>query len=1112
MRVPFDQYQRYNNTKKLIELVRDGEKRVFKILEVGANEHQMLEKFLPNDDITYLDIELPKNLLNNPKYVLGDATDMSFKDNEYDIVIALDVYEHIPIEKREKFIKELYRVSKICFIVAAPFYSQEVEASEKRLNELFKVIYNTEYRWLQEHIENTLPMLETTKKNLEAMKIPYYVYEHGDLRIWEKLTRIHFLSVIDNELGNYRMYIDEYYNQYIEPYDYDYNSYRKFIIGYKQNINMNTTEFKHSKIPQENLEKLNELEDEFNILFNNKLLKQDKNDIVTILKNFINEKETVMFNKLEELSIKKEKDYVQIYIRDEDSYNEEKSIILQLNENRNIFYKELEIKKLNNLKGIRIDPSVNQCAIKILLLQGILSNGEIIDFSKNVKTNGERILKDDIYIFKVSDPQILIENNENINNLSKILIKIEYITKDINTIILLEELFKENERLYNLSNKLEAENNILIEDMKIFRDISEEKENIEKYLNTTLEHISKLEVVCKELTLKGRIKKILKRIGIKKTSLVYWIFKNPKLIFKGLSELKKSGIQGVRAKIKGKKLSLEGNSNYENKQNIQKEEISIEEINNRIEKFSYKPKFSIIMPVYNVDIKWLDKAINSVINQTYPYWEICIVDDNSTKNETIEYIKNIKDDKIKKLILEENKGISYASNSAAKMATGEYLILMDNDDEMREEALYHIATAINEKKPDILYSDEDKITLDGVRRFPFLKPDWSPDLLYSQMYICHLLIIKKEIFDKVDGFRSQFNGSQDYDLMLRMSEITQNIYHIPKVLYSWREIPSSTAMNPNSKPYAHIAGLKALDEHLKKKYGNDAYANETDHLFVYDARFGLKEEAVKVSIIIPTKDKLELLKPCVESILSKTSYSNYEIIILNNNSSEDETYEWFEYIQDKYSNVRVIDAFYEFNWSKLNNHGIKEANGDVYVFLNNDTIIISPDWLRRLAENAMREDVGTVGALLLYEDGTIQHAGVVLGMGGWADHVFKGMEPVHFGSPYVSPMVNRNVLASTGACLTISKKVIEKIGGFDEKFIICGSDVEISLRARKYNLNNVYNSKVRLYHLESKSRDSYIPPIDFEMSKIHYHEYLENGDPYYNSQLDLESTSPRIKG
>ena len=518
------------------------------------------------------------------------------------------------------------------------------------------------------------------------------------------------------------------------------------------------------------------------------------------------------------------------------------------------------------------------------------------------------------------------------------------------------------------------------------------------------------------------------------------------------------------------------------------------------------------MPVYNVDIKWLDKAINSVINQTYPYWEICIVDDNSTKNETIEYIKNIKDDKIKKLILEENKGISYASNSAAKMATGEYLILMDNDDEMREEALYHIATAINEKKPDILYSDEDKITLDGVRRFPFLKPDWSPDLLYSQMYICHLLIIKKEIFDKVDGFRSQFNGSQDYDLMLRMSEITQNIYHIPKVLYSWREIPSSTAMNPNSKPYAHIAGLKALDEHLKKKYGNDAYANETDHLFVYDARFGLKEEAVKVSIIIPTKDKLELLKPCVESILSKTSYSNYEIIILNNNSSEDETYEWFEYIQDKYSNVRVIDAFYEFNWSKLNNHGIKEANGDVYVFLNNDTIIISPDWLRRLAENAMREDVGTVGALLLYEDGTIQHAGVVLGMGGWADHVFKGMEPVHFGSPYVSPMVNRNVLASTGACLTISKKVIEKIGGFDEKFIICGSDVEISLRARKYNLNNVYNSKVRLYHLESKSRDSYIPPIDFEMSKIHYHEYLENGDPYYNSQLDLESTSPRIKG
>lgn len=1105
MKVPFDQYQRYNNTKKLIELVREEEKRAFKILEVGANEHQMLEKFLPNDDIKYLDIELPKNLLNNPKYVLGDATDMVFKDNEYDIVVALDVYEHIPIEKREQFIKELYRVSKICFIIAAPFYSQEVEDSEKRLNELFKVIYNTEYRWLQEHIENTLPILEATKKSLEVMEIPYHVYEHGDLRIWEKLTRIHFLSIIDKELENYRMYIDEYYNQCIEPYDYNSNSYRKFVVGCKKNININSTEFKYSKIPQENIQKLKELEQEFNILFNNKLLKQDKHDIVAILKSFINEKEIIMFNRLEDLRGKKEKDYLQIYERDTNIYNEEQSISIELNDDSKIFYNELEIKNLKTLNGIRIDPSLNSCAIKILTLKGILNNGEIIDFSKKIKINGSKLLKDNIYIFKTSDPQILIEDNEKIKDLNKLLMEIKYITKDMNTIILLDELTKDN-------YKLETENNIYIKELGKIKELEEEKDNIKKYLNTTLEHVNKLEVICKELTVKGRIKKLLKRIGIKKKSLVYLVFKDPNLMFRGILELKKSGIKGLRDKIKGKKLSLDGNFNYYNQQIIKQEELSIEEINNRIAEFSCKPKFSIIMPVYNVEIKWLSKAINSIINQTYPYWEICIVDDHSTRSETIEYIENIFNKKIKKLILEENKGISYASNSAAKMATGDYLILMDNDDEMREEALYHIASAINESNPDILYSDEDKITINGVRRFPFFKPDWSPDLLYSQMYICHLLIIKKEIFDKVDGFRSEFNGSQDYDLMLRMSEITQNIYHIPKILYSWREIPSSTAMNPNSKPYAHIAGLKALDEHLKKKYGNDAYADETDYLFVYDARFGLKEDNIKVSIIIPTKDKLELLKPCVKSILSETNYSNYEIIILNNNSSEDKTYKWFEYIQNKYSNVRVIDAFYEFNWSKLNNHGMKEANGEVYVFLNNDTIIISPDWLTRLAENAMRDDVGTVGALLLYEDGTIQHAGVVLGMGGWADHVFKGMEPIHFGSPYVSPMVNRNVLASTGACLAISKKVIEKIGVFDENFIICGSDVEISLRSIKYNLNNVYNSKVRLYHLESKSRDSYIPPIDFEMSKLHYHEYLENGDPYYNPQLDIESTFPRIKG
>lgn len=242
---------------------------------------------------------------------------------------------------------------------------------------------------------------------------------------------------------------------------------------------------------------------------------------------------------------------------------------------------------------------------------------------------------------------------------------------------------------------------------------------------------------------------------------------------------------------------------------------------------------------------------------------------------------------------------------------------------------------------------------------------------------------------------------------------------------------------------------------------------------------------------------------------TKTDYPDYEILIINNNSVEKETFEWFEK-QKLRSSVRIVNANYEFNWSKLNNHGVREASGEIFVFLNNDTLVISEDWLQRLAEKALREDVGTVGGLLLYQDNTIQHAGVVIGLGGWADHIFKGMNPNHFGSPYISPMVTRNVIASTGACLAISKKTLEKIGLFNEDFIICGSDVEISLRSIEHGLVNIYDPHVKLYHLESKSRSSYIPPIDFELSKFFYGPYLEKGDPYFNRNLSLNNLAPKL--
>ena len=442
------------------------------------------------------------------------------------------------------------------------------------------------------------------------------------------------------------------------------------------------------------------------------------------------------------------------------------------------------------------------------------------------------------------------------------------------------------------------------------------------------------------------------------------------------------------------------------------------------------------------------------------------------------------------------------------MATGDYIALLDHDDLLAEDALYANAWAIEETTADVLYSDEDHLSMSGDYVNPFFKPDWSPDLLYSQMYICHFLVIKKSLFDAIGGFRAAFDGSQDYDLMLRLSEQTDRICHIPMILYHWRECEGSTAANADAKPYAHIAGKNALDEHLKRKYGNTAYAADGEHTFTYDVRFDV-QQAPLVSIIIPMKDKHELTDACIKSILAKTIYPNYEIIILDNRSEQPKTMNWFHDVQQLDNRIKVFTADMDFNWSALNNYGISKADGEVFVFLNNDTLVINNDWLDRLVENAMRDDIGVVGAMLLYEDNTIQHAGVVVGIGGWADHIFKGMTPVHYGSPFVSSVLSRNVLAVTGACMAISRKTIEQIGGFDESFIICGSDVEICVRAYENGLFNRYDANVKLYHLESKSRDSYIPEVDFQRSYECYTPYRENVDPFFNINLDNTSVIPK---
>lgn len=499
-----------------------------------------------------------------------------------------------------------------------------------------------------------------------------------------------------------------------------------------------------------------------------------------------------------------------------------------------------------------------------------------------------------------------------------------------------------------------------------------------------------------------------------------------------------------------------------------------------------KPSFNIILAAKHEEL--LRQSIDSCLNQSYSKFKVTVADlsEKGIKpvyNEKTAYKKS------------NAQTLSEALNVILSGADGDYVIAISEGDRLSKDALMEVVKAVNSESADVYYSDECKT--DGGKEEHVLYSCFSPDLAYSKVFAPRFLAAKKEILLKAGGFAGKNIDIIIYDLVLKLSEKTNNINHIARILC--KSVKGKVSESE---------GLEVLNAHLKRKYSN-AGAVETDGVF--DTRFRMNKQ-VKISIIIPTKDHSELLDTCVQSILDKTEYKNYEIIILNNNSEEEKTFEWFKEVQKRDSRIKIIDAAFPFNWSKLNNFGIENAAGDVFIFLNNDTVIISSDWLERLAENALREEIGVVGAQLLYEDGTIQHAGVVIGMGGWADHVYKGEKPDIINTPFVAPKYNRDVMAVTGACMAIARKTIEKIGRFNDTFVICGSDVEICIRAHKNGLYNLYDARVKLYHLESKSRSSFVPEIDFVMSAKHYSPYREQGDPFYNANLDLNASTPKERG
>lgn len=523
-------------------------------------------------------------------------------------------------------------------------------------------------------------------------------------------------------------------------------------------------------------------------------------------------------------------------------------------------------------------------------------------------------------------------------------------------------------------------------------------------------------------------------------------------------------------------------------------------------------KVSVVMPVCNTPERFLDEAYGSLCAQTYPDWELCIHDDASDAPWVRPWLSRLAetDSRVRVSCGHERGGIARATNAALLLAEGRWTAFLDHDDTLHPNALAATTERLVSDGSQLVYTDHDAMDEHGRRCAPYFKPDWSPDLFLSQMYLGHLVVIDRTLVFQVGCLRPEMDGAQDYDLVLRCVAAGARISHVPEVLYHWRQHAGSTSMNAASKPYAHHAGRRALQEYVDKRYPG-ARVDDGAFTFCYDVRYPRGNPLPLVSIIIPTRDRVDLIDVCYRTLSQATSGQPYEVIVVDNGSVDPETHEWFAKVSGD-ARVRVVRADVPFNWSVLNNIAAKDARGDVLVFLNNDTEIIDGQWLERLVEISVRDDVGVCGPLLLYGDGTIQHAGVVVGMGGWADHVFKGQAPIHHQDLFASPLMRRDVLAVTGACMAIEKRKFDAIGGFDEGFVVCGSDVELCLRAHRAGLLNVYVPEARLVHHESKTRDPQaIPDGDFVRSAEAYRPYREEGDPLYNRNLDLMSPVPSLR-
>lgn len=580
------------------------------------------------------------------------------------------------------------------------------------------------------------------------------------------------------------------------------------------------------------------------------------------------------------------------------------------------------------------------------------------------------------------------------------------------------------------------------------------------------------------------------------------------------------GPKGIVRKLKQKKIEAEAKKLHGTASFPTPEQAEIQ----RNTRFDRMVKISILVPLYNTPLSFLDEMIASVQNQTYQNWELCLADGSDSAHDNVgarcqEYIAGDKRIVYKKL--EKNEGIAGNTNECFTMATGEYIGLFDHDDVLHPSALYEYVRVINEQGADYIYCDETTFKGDSINNMITLhfKPDYAPDNLRANNYICHFSVFARELLEGTELFRSGFDGSQDHDMILRLTTNAKKVVHVPKLLYYWRSHKASVASDISAKPYAIAAAKGAVADHLTR-CGFHNFEIKSTRAFdtIFEIKYEIKSED-KISILIPNKDHVGDLRRCIDSIKERSTYENYEIIVIENNSTEKETFDYYQTLSQQ-ENITVVTYTGAFNYSRINNFGAGFAKGEYLLLLNNDTQVISMNWLEAMLMYAQRPDVGAVGAKLYYGDRTIQHAGIVIGLGAHrtAGHTHYKINYDNLG--YMGKLCYaQNVSAVTGACLMVKKSIYEALGGLDESFRVALNDVDFCLRIREKGYLNVFTPFAELYHYESASRGADV--VDEEKARRYeeecalfrarWKELLAKGDPYYNPNFSLDHSDYALK-